>query len=108
MNNQTHANSDVLTFYKRLPFNYGNPTVMANSIRKRNPVMYYKHLEPLLKSGINVLDVGCGAGWFVNSVNYHYKNYGTLCSGIDFNKLALEQAKQVALNLGNHSNFVII
>lgn len=103
---KSYANPDVLNFYQKLPFNYyGDVDAAAESIRNTNQISYYPVLPPILKKGIRVLDVGCGAGWLVNGINFHYKQYGSSASGVDYNSVALKQAQQVATRLGIRSNF---
>ena len=88
----TFANNDVLAFYKALPFNYrDNVEEHAESIiKKSNP---YPQLDTILKRKVKVLDVGCGAGWFSNSIAFHKK---CLVDGIDYNPIAIERAKSIA------------
>ena len=105
--NRSYANLDVLNFYQKLPFNYyGDVDTAAESIRNSNPVLYYPVLPPILNNGVKVLDVGCGAGWLVNGINFYYKKYGSSASGIDYNSVAIEQAQEVASRLGIRSDFV--
>ncbi|MFH0921476.1 MAG: class I SAM-dependent methyltransferase [Fibrobacterota bacterium] len=101
--NISYANSGVLDFYKTLPFNfYGNAVTAAIRIKASNPLACYPALTALLQPSSRVLDVGCGAGWLVNSMNYYYQ---TNADGIDFNPVALEQAKQVAHELKTKDSF---
>ena len=101
--NTSYANKDVLNFYKELPFNYYSTAESAAvHIKASNPLAYYPALTSLLKPSMRVLDVGCGAGWLVNAMNYYY---GTNAAGIDYNPVALEQAKQVADRLELDANF---
>lgn len=104
---KSFANPDVLKFYQKLPFNYyGDTSTAAETIRKHNAVQYYPILPPLLNSGITVLDVGCGAGWLVNGINYYYGGRGTTATGLDYNAVAIQQAQEVAARLGVRSTFV--
>jgi hypothetical protein len=66
----------VLNFYKELPFNYYSSAVQnarqlmrSNQIRKGYPILH-RYLKST--SGAKVLDVGCGAGWFVMTVAHYY------------------------------------
>lgn len=100
----SYANGDVLDFYIKLPFNYyGSAETAAGRIRKSNPLRSYPALVSLLNPELRTLDVGCGAGWVVNAMNYHHR---TRATGIDFNPVALDQARQVAAYLGLESSFV--
>jgi SAM-dependent methyltransferase len=51
----------------------------------------HSHLKRL--EGGRVMDVGCGAGWFVNSCAHYYP---ILATGLDLNPLVLKQARSVA------------
>jgi carbamoyltransferase len=86
----------VLNFYKDLPFNYySNAADMAAELMKGNRIREY----PVLHHNLNqlkkarVLDVGCGAGWFVNSCAHYY---GHAAIGVDLNPKALREARAVA------------
>jgi len=59
----------------------------------------------LLIKNTRVLDVGCGAGWFANSIKYYYKSDVT---GIDFNPVAISRAEEVARLLKIDTNFILI
>src|SRR5262249_5322204 len=87
------------------PFNFRESvTSSAEAIRSQDPRLAYPILRPLLNSKARVLDVGCGAGWFANSVNYHC---GCSVIGIDFNPVALELARQVAKALSLSTEFQV-
>jgi SAM-dependent methyltransferase len=84
----------VLAFYRELPFNYRVSTEEhAKTIRAVDQIAHYPCVRPLLKPGISVLDVGCGAGWFTLSAAVHYQAKVT---GIDFNDVAIARAREVA------------
>jgi len=86
----------VLAFYKELPFNYySNSLDAAAELSKHNPIEAYRPVHRHLKnlSAARVLDVGCGAGWFVNSCAYYY---GHSVFGIEINPVVLKQAISVA------------
>src|SRR5262249_45652981 len=51
-----------------------------------------------------VLDVGCGAGWLANSINHLC---GCSVTGIDFNPVAVERARQVAKALDLSTEFQV-
>ena len=94
MEKQTFANSDVLEFYRTLPFNDGGSVqAQVRAIRDRNSVSVYPILPPLLGKGVSVIEVGCGTGWFSNSIVYYYQSN---VIGVDFNPIAIARAKQVA------------
>jgi 2-polyprenyl-3-methyl-5-hydroxy-6-metoxy-1,4-benzoquinol methylase len=101
----TFANPDVLAFYKTLPFNFRDSVAKsAEAIRSQDPCLAYPILRPLLNSDTRMLDVGCGAGWFANSISRHY---GCAVTGIDFNPVAVERARQVAHTLGLSTKFEV-
>ncbi len=102
----THINEEVMEFYRNLPFNYySEPRIAAESLRRSNPVSNYPDLVEILKQGTSVLDVGCGAGWLVNAINYYYSTCGTRAQGLDANPVALAQGAAVADILGLESRF---
>jgi SAM-dependent methyltransferase len=101
-NDQTAARADVLDFYQQLPFNYRTAaSEHAAVIRRADSIKAYPPLFAALKPGTRLLDVGCGAGWLINSAAYHHKCRAT---GIDFNSVAVERAREVAgfLNIASH------
>ncbi len=86
----------VLSFYKELPFNYySNAVDTAIELSRSNRVKAYPPLHRHLarSNGTRGIDVGCGAGWFVNSCAHYY---GASFLGIDLNPDVLEQARSVA------------
>jgi len=104
---RSYANHEVLEFYRKLPFNYfGDVNASTDSIRESDSITYYPPLPPILQRGVKVIDIGCGAGGFVNAVNFHYGRYGTRACGVDYNPVALKQASLVASRLGITSDFV--
>ncbi len=101
----TGARSDVLAFYRELPFNFRvDAKTHAASVRKGDPLRAYPPLVAVLAGGKTLLDVGCGAGWLVNSAAYHHR---ALASGIDFNSVAVERAREVSKTLGLTSSFEV-
>jgi SAM-dependent methyltransferase len=101
----TYANPDVLAFYKTLPFNFRDSVANSTeSIRSQDPCLAYPVLKSLLSPQTRVLDVGCGAGWLANSISHHY---GCAVTGIDFNPVAVQRAREVAHALGVSSKFEV-
>jgi len=99
MTRGSYANSDVLAFYRQLPFNfYGEAAEAVARIRKLDPIAHYPPLKSIVRPGMRVLDIGCGAGWFVNGLAHHYRIRAT---GLDFNAVALEQGREIARALSN-------
>lgn len=87
---------DVLAFYKQMPFNYyGSALDSFKTLSKTNQIKEYPDVHRVLNTEekLSILDVGCGAGWFSNScLNY----YGHSITGLDFNPVALRQARAVS------------
>ena len=103
---QSHAIPEVLAFYKTLPFNYyGSTEKQAESLIKNEREVLEANacLIPVLSKAKQVLDVGCGAGFLANTIALKYS-----CSvlGIDFNPVALERARDVAIQLKLQSEFL--
>jgi len=90
------ATENVLRFYKELPFNYySNAIDTAVQLLRSNRIKGYPVLHRRLRrsKGASVMDVGCGAGWFVNSCSHFYNVKAT---GLDLNPVVLKQARSVA------------
>ena len=90
----------VTQFYRSLPFNYeGTVEEACRTIQAGNQIAAaYPTLDAILasaKQGI-VLDVGCGAGWFVNTVACHY---GLDAVGVDLCEPAIDRAQAVCKRL---------
>jgi SAM-dependent methyltransferase len=95
--------SAVLEFYRALPFNVtGDARVMAEEIMRFNSVSEYPPLTKILNPKARTLDVGCGAGWLANSIAHHYR---AAVTGVDFNPVAIEFARDVAGILGTNARF---
>jgi len=100
-----HANEqvteEVAAFYRALPFNYEQSVEeTCRTIRESNQIAAaYPPLDAALRAGRGraVLDVGCGAGWFVNTVAHHY---GLDTVGVDLCEPALDRARAVSQRLG--------
>src|SRR5437667_8940624 len=99
------ANSAVLEFYKTLPFNIRESVEgSVEAIRQTDPLTAYQVLRRLMRPGLRVLDVGCGAGWFTNSLAYHHNVSAT---GLDFNPVAIGRARQVAAAMRLPTTFAV-
>jgi 2-polyprenyl-3-methyl-5-hydroxy-6-metoxy-1,4-benzoquinol methylase len=96
----------VARFYDELPFNFLGSRDSAELIRTTNQIEAYADLDAVLRSRSEqtVLDVGCGAGWFVNTCARHY---GLRTHGIDLSTTALERARETSriLDLGDVVSF---
>lgn len=98
------ANEAVLEFYKALPFNYhGSAEAQAESIRRTDFIAVYPPAAALMRPGLRVVDAGCGSGWLANSMRHHHKAEVT---GVDFNPVAVERAREAAKVLGLGTSFV--
>ena len=94
--NATETTDKVLNFYKELPFNYYSNAVdtaveLLRSNRIKDYPVLHRHLRNL--QGARVIDVGCGAGWFVNSCAHFYD---ASVVGLELNPVVLRQARSVA------------
>jgi SAM-dependent methyltransferase len=91
----------VREFYALLPFNFeGSVQQQAQTIAADNPITVYPEIDRILRYARqedDVLEIGCGAGWFTNSAAFHYspKIYG-----VDLCLPALERAWEVSRHLG--------
>ena len=98
----------VKEFYESLPFNFSALSEYdVNLIKNRNQIETYKDFHTILnacKDG-ELLDIGCGIGWFANSVGYHYP---LRAYGIDMCQKALLRAREISekLKLGNKVRFI--
>lgn len=102
----TPASPVVLEFYRTLPFNLrSSPDEHAAAVRKTNGVAVHAPLVPLLGHATTVLDVGCGPGWFANSVAHHYRCMSVL--GVDFNPVAIDCAREAARRLKVNTRFEV-
>jgi SAM-dependent methyltransferase len=59
-----------------------------------------------------ILDIGCGPGHFINSLNYHYQrdvyeNQDKFFTGLDFNPTAINYAREVSGKNNLDTKFVI-
>jgi SAM-dependent methyltransferase len=102
-----NTSDDVKSFYFELPFNYaGTPDSVAKQIKSVNSLKQYNGLDQLLKSRFfkkNILDVGCGPGWLVLNMDFHYQVNVT---GIDISPVAIDRAISTAKILGSSASFV--
>lgn len=101
---KNYIDEKVLNFYKIMPFNiYGSILNACENIKKNPLEKTYPFLSDLIKNSENILDVGCGGGWLVNNLSYHYPDKNVI--GIDYNPEALKFAENVSKNLSNNCIF---
>lgn len=86
----------VLDFYRELPFNYfSNAVDTASELMRKNRLKAYPVVHHFLRQrrAPRVIDVGCGAGWFVNTCAHYY---GAHAVGLDLNPIVVRQARSVS------------
>jgi SAM-dependent methyltransferase len=92
--------TNVRAFYDALPFNFADSTAdQAQAVCTHNQVAIYEPLDRVLREErpARLLDVGSGAGWFVNSVAHWY---GLPARGLDFCAGAVARARETATAVG--------
>lgn len=100
---ESGSREDVLEFYKHLPFNINKSSeTAAEFIKLVNNVEYIYPKAEDLYSARDVLEIGCGTGWLSNSLSYWYNLEVT---AIDFNPVAVTEAKKTAELLGINVKF---
>lgn len=102
------TDTSVLEFYKELPFNvYEDINIAIENIKKNNVTSYYKPLSSLfIEKKINsIIDIGCGGGWFVNSLAYEFGNKVNI-TGVDFNEVAIKHAQKISDRMNLDSKFI--
>ena len=98
----------ILNFYQELPFNvYESPSEGSEKINQNNVFDAYPVLKDIFENNKinNIIDVGCGGGWFINSLSSMFPKKYIL--GIDFNKVAIDYAIEVAKIKKLRSNFLV-
>ena len=102
--NASSVTESVLDFYRQLPFNMRESVVShAEGVRGNDPLVAYPCLRGNVKRK-RVLEVGCGVGWFSNGLSFHHKSD---VLGIDFNSVAVEQARRTAESLKLSARFEV-
>ena len=98
------GHDEVRTFYAAAPADHRCTIDAAvDAIRAQDAVAAFPVLPRLLTPEARVLDVGCGDGFFGNSIAL---NYGAQVTGIDFEPSALKRARQVAAALEVEVDYV--
>ena len=91
---RSSVRSDVLNFYRELPFNFhSDAKLLAAELRRSDPLQAFPPLIDRLELRPRLLDVGSGTGWLVNAAAFHHQ---CAARGIDFNPVAVERARSVA------------
>tara|TARA_R110000787_G_scaffold23762_1_gene67583 strand:- start:5799 stop:6656 length:858 start_codon:yes stop_codon:yes gene_type:complete len=96
----------VREFYREMPFNIRrNPEDAAEKIRKVDSTRAYSDLYNFIvgSHASTMVEIGCGVGHLSNSVAYHHK---LNVSAIDFNDVAINEAKETAHLLGVEVDFL--
>ncbi len=102
----TDIANKVRLFYQELPFNsFASARDHAQYITASDVVARsYPIISPVISTDAHVVDVGCGTGTLVNSINYRGQ---AIATGLDFNDVAISEARQVADILGLGSTFQV-
>jgi 2-polyprenyl-3-methyl-5-hydroxy-6-metoxy-1,4-benzoquinol methylase len=95
----TSITEAVRRFYENILFNSAGTAKQDARRARRNAVRAYPDVERLLRSPEveSVLEIGCGIGWFANSLAYHYHKR---VLAIDLARAPLDRARQAAALLG--------
>jgi 2-polyprenyl-3-methyl-5-hydroxy-6-metoxy-1,4-benzoquinol methylase len=101
--NKPHSMKSLNEFYYDSPFNNYLTTIdAALNLSKKNQIKNYPYLHNFLKQhqqiNINIIDIGCGTGWFTNTISHYYQIPGL---GIDANPKAIHQANGIKRYLAN-------
>ncbi len=94
----------VSSFYNDLPFNFhGTDDSAAAAVRHPSVETTYPDLHRYLsdRDSIEVLEVGCGAGWLSHGLNYHY---GANVHSIDLCQKAIDRARRLSKPLGTEKH----
>jgi SAM-dependent methyltransferase len=105
--NKSSIDKAVLEFYRELPFNiYDDYKLATEKVIKQRATVVYPVLKKILTDHNikSTIDVGCGTGWFINSLGYHEKNLNL--TGLDFNKVATDYAENISKRLKNKTKFI--
>ncbi len=105
--NKKYSFDEVLSFYKELPFNiYDNIETAAAKVIENNAFKPYPIIKDILLNHKikNIIDIGCGGGWFVNSLSANLYNKNIY--GIDFNSEVIEYAQKVSKYLKFNNTFI--
>lgn len=101
-------NEDVLTFYRKIPFNIsGDINSAVDQVKKYDPLITYPELGKIIKdyNKVKIIDFGCGGGWLVNSMSYFHPKKVEII-GVDFNPVAIEYANKIKQKCNLDCNFI--
>lgn len=97
--------SRVNRFYNNMPFNFSqSASYFAEIIAQNNSIQqHYPNLHKCIENVDNktAIDIGCGTGWFTNSIAYYYNLKVT---GVDLCQTALDRAIEISKILGIENN----
>jgi 2-polyprenyl-3-methyl-5-hydroxy-6-metoxy-1,4-benzoquinol methylase len=103
--NAESVTQSVLDFYSHLAFNQTETiSDLVDEVHRTDPLDLYPCLRGLIKRKVRVLEIGCGVGWFSNSLNLRHKAQVT---GVDINPAAIQRALLTASSLGTPNQFVV-
>lgn len=90
----------VNEFYNILPFNYSSSAAyFAGAIRAGNAIkINYPNLHQVILNSTleDIIDVGCGTGWFSNTIAYYYRQK---VLAVDLCAPALERVREISRQL---------
>lgn len=94
----------ISDFYNNNPFNFDIKIVedIKNSKKSSIPINIKKLIHKYKIRSI--IDIGCGSGYFVNLIKYHYSEMEVF--GLDFSKVQLNNAKKISRGLNQKINYI--
>lgn len=97
--------SEVLEFYKELPFNYkSNAGIHAEEVLRFDIASTYPTLAKILNRDTRVLELGCGTGWLSLAMNLQHQCH---VHGVDINPVVIDRARDVSDKLGAGVTFEV-
>ena len=64
-------NVDVLTFYRKMPFNIsGDINSAVDQVKKYDPLIIYPEIGKIIKNynKVKIIDFGCGGGYLLKNI----------------------------------------
>ena len=94
----------ISDFYNKNPFNFDIKIIedIKNSKKSSIPIDIKKLIDKYTVRSI--IDIGCGSGYFVNLIKYHYPEIKV--DGLDFSKVQLNNAKKISRGLNQKINYI--